>query len=149
MMVKRIIIGFLVLFAAYILYVVIGMSSTFPSIKKYSFNLTKDSFERKLIQRADSLNGWSLAKEDSIKGDEEIWYWASLNYEGNDQQAEYTVKYCEKAGCVKLEIVGAFDRVNKSGGYKSSDDDVQKLLEILDRVILNDLAPFCSRLRFQ
>ena len=39
---------------------------------------------------------------------------------------------------------GAFDYNKKSGGYKLSDKDVERLLEILDRTILNELAPACS-----
>lgn len=151
-MIKVIVIAFLIIFIAYILYLVIGMSSTYPAIKEYSFGVNKASFEQKLSDRINSSKGWSLEKKDSIKGENEVCYWTSLFYEENGQKFEYDIKYCVDLqtlsgnnACVRLEIVGAFDHVKKSGGYKLSDKDVERLLEILDRTILNGLAPACSR----
>jgi len=151
-MIKVIVIVFLVVFIGYVSYLVIGMSSTYPAIKEYSLGVNKVSFEQKLSDRINSSNGWSLEKKDSIKGEDEVCYWASLFYKGNGQDLVYEIKYCLdiKAlsgdnACVRLEIVGAFDYNKKSGGYKLSDKDVDKLLEILDRTILKELASSCLR----
>jgi len=151
-MIWVIVVVFLIVVVGYILYLGIGMSSTYPAIKEYSFGVNKVSFEQKLSDRINSSNGWSLEKKDSIKGEDEVCYWASLFYKGNGQDLVYEIKYCLdiKAlsgdnACVRLEIVGAFDYNKKSGGYKLSDKDVDKLLEILDRTILKELAPSCSR----
>lgn len=149
-MIKVIVVVFLIALIYYVFHLVIGMSSTYPSIKKYSFGVNKGFLEQKLADRINSSSGWSMEKKDSIKGENEICYWTSLLYDKNGQKFEYDIKYCldskpliEDSACVQLEIVGAFDYVIKSGGYKLSDKDVDKLLQILDSAILNKLAPAC------
>lgn len=150
-MIKVIVIAFLIILIGYMLYLVVEMSSTYPGIKKYSFGVNKISLEQKLSDRINSSNGWSLEKKDSITGENEVCYWTSLLYEENGRKFEYDIKYCldlktsnEDNVCVRLEVVGAFDYINKSGGYKLSDKDVEKLVQILDRAILSELAPACS-----
>ena len=148
---RIIVVVFLIVFIGYVLYLGIGMSYTYPSIKEYYYDVNKVSFEEKLAVRIDSANGWSLQRKDSIKGKDGVSYWTSLFYEANGQDLEYTIKYCldlktssGSGTCVRLEIVGAFDYANKTGGYKLSDSDAEKLLYELEHTILNELAPACS-----
>lgn len=136
----------------YMLYFVVGMSSTFPSIKEYHFAASKTSFEEKLTARINASNGWSLENTDTVKGEKgDTCYWASLTYLGNGQQLKYDIQYCVDGDnsnndekCLLLYVVGVFDYVKKSGGYKSSDKGVGELLQTLDRALLTDFAPDCS-----
>lgn len=146
-----VVLGYILYLVGYILYFVIGMSSTFPAIREYHFATSNVSFEDKLTARVNASNGWSLEKTDTIKGEGEVCYWASLTYQENGQQLKYDIKYCvggdnsnNNGQCLLLSVVGAFDYVNKSGGYKSSDKDVSELLQVLDRALLTDFAPDCS-----
>jgi hypothetical protein len=135
----------------YLLILFIGMSSTFSSIKEYKLATSKINFEEKLAERINAARGWSFEKTDSVKGEKgQVCYWGSLSYNGDGQQLKYDVKYCSDSDslnadekCLRLYVVGAFDYVNKSGGYKSSDEDVEELMKILDRT-LGGLAPDCS-----
>ncbi|MBT1696855.1 hypothetical protein KK083_08230 [Fulvivirgaceae bacterium PWU4] len=142
----------MIVVVGYMLYFVIGISSTFPSIKEYHFATSQASFEEKLTARINASNGWSLENTDTVKGEKgDACYWASLTYQENGQHLKYDIKYCADGDdsnndkkCFLLYIVGAFDYVNKSGGYKSSDKDVSELLQVLDRALLTDFAPDCS-----
>ena len=150
-MIWVIVIAFLIVIVGYILYLGIAMSSTYPAIKKYSFNVNKISFEEKLAVRIESSNGWSFQRNDSIKWEDETCYWASLFYKADRQDLVYEIKYCfdskaltENSECARAELVSIIDYVKKSDSHKLSDKDVEKLLQILDRTILNELAPACS-----
>ncbi len=147
---KIVLVAFLVMFLGYLLYLGIVMSYSYPAIKEYYFDVKKDSFEEKLTFRIDSSSGWSLEKEDTVKGVDEVCYWASLYYEENGQKLAYDIKYCldsktSSGGCIRLEIVDVIDYIKKSSRRKLSDKEVEKLLQILDSTILNELAPACSR----
>ena len=93
-MIKVIVVVFLIALIYYVFHLVIGMSSTYPSIKKYSFGVNKGFLEQKLADRINSSSGWSMEKKDSIKGENEICYWTSLLYDKNGQKFEYDIKYC-------------------------------------------------------
>lgn len=143
-------IALLVIFLGYLLYLGVGMSSTYPAIKEYSFRIKETYFIEKITDRVNSIKGWSMKKTDSVRGKYETCYWSSLLCEENGQKLEYDIKHClgaesnEDDSCVELEVIGAFDHNNKSGGYRLSDKDVKELLNILDRAILSELAPACS-----
>ena len=47
--------------------------------------------------------------------------------------------------CARIEVVNVIDYIKKRDAHELPDKDVEKLLEILDRTILNELAPACSR----
>ena len=149
---KMIWVVFLIVVIGYILYLGIGMSSTYPAIKEYSFGVNKVSFEQKLSDRINSSNGWSFQKEDSIQWEDETCYWARLFYKANGQDLLYTIKYCfdsktltGSGECARIEVVNVIDYIKKRDAHELPDKDVEKLLEILDRTILNELVPACSR----
>lgn len=148
---RIILVASLIVFIGYLLYLGIGMSYTYPHIKDYCYDINKVSFEKKLAVRIDSSNGWSLEMTDSLNGKNDSCYRATLFYEGNGQKLKYRIKYCSDSKesfkdsvFVRLGVVGAFDHINKNGGYKLSDGNVEKLLDKLDSAILNELAPRCS-----
>lgn len=142
--VRVIVFALLIVSVGYLLWFAIGMSSTYPSVKKYSFEANKTSFEKQLANKIDTSEGWALERRDSIKGEDEACYGASLFYTGNGQEFEYDIKYCFdnplNGPRARLEVVGAFDHVMKSGGYKLVDRDVEKLMKILDSAIINELS---------
>lgn len=146
------VIALVIAIVAYMLYFVVGMSSTFPSLREYHFGASKISFEKKLAAKVSASYGWSLENTDTVSGEKgESCYWASLTYQKNGQHLKYDIKYCvdedssnNDGKCLSLYVVGAFDYVEKSGGYKSSDKDVGGLLQTLDRALLTELAPVCD-----
>ncbi|MDH5381837.1 MAG: hypothetical protein OEW75_13345 [Cyclobacteriaceae bacterium] len=96
------------------------------------------------------LFGWSIEKTDTTGGNEKMCYWASINYLGNESNLKYRVKYCfnnkdinEVNNRIEFNIVGAFDFIEKTGGYKASDEGVLELLEVFEDNILNGIAPDC------
>lgn len=145
-------IAFFIVCAGYMLFLVIGMSSTYPSIRKYSFNVNKGYFEQLLVDRILSSPGWSLEKRDSVKWENETCYGTSLTYETNGHNLEYLVRYCfdsdklvESVQCMRMEVVMVVDYIRRSSSHELSDKDVDKLLEVLEGAILNKLAPPCAR----
>jgi hypothetical protein len=141
-----------IVIVGYMFYLFIGMSSTYPSIREYDLAISKIDFENKIAERVKTDQGWSFEKTDSVEDDkDETCYWASLSYLEDGRQLMYDIKYCvrsrsldEEEKCLELYVVGAFDYAKKSGGYKSSDEDVEELMKILDRAIAG-LASGCSK----
>lgn len=151
-MFKFIAIAFLIVSIIYVLYLVIGMSSTYPPIKKYEFGVSQVDFNQKLIDRIRNSEGWSFEQRDSLKEKEgEACYSTSLVYQRNEQHIEYILKYCfgDKRSigndeCTKVAIVSIIDYKKQSNSRKLPAQDVEKLVQILDHALLDRLAPSCS-----
>jgi len=140
----------------YSLLLFVGMSSTFSPIKEYHLATTMIEFEQMFVERINTPLDWSFEKTDSVRGEKgEVCYWASLFYNENEQQIKYEVKYCiypdrsnNNEKCLTLYLVGAFNYLNKSGGYRLSDKDVDQLVKILDRK-LGELSTSCDKMKRQ
>jgi hypothetical protein len=147
---KFIVIIFGVIIIGYMFYLFVAMSSTYPPLKGYSFDASKDLFYQKLAIRTLDSPGWSLERGDSVKIKEgEDCFWISLSYKQSDQYLNYTIKYCidahdlnENDGCLRLYVVDIVDYV-KQKSYNTS-KEAENLLQTLDRTILDGLVPPCS-----
>jgi len=147
---KNIFVFVIIIFLGWAFYFASMMSYTYPPLKEYSFQMNKTSFERTLINRIDSV-GWSIEKTDTTGGNEKRCYWALINYLIEDINIEYDIEYCfnykdvnKVNNCIEFNIVGAFNFIEKTGGYKASDPGVKELLEYFENNILNGLAPDCK-----
>lgn len=148
---RFIIIIFGIVIVGYMFYLFVGMSSTYPPLKNYNFHVSKQAFDQKLADRILSSPGWSFERRDSIKTKEsKDCFWVSLSYKQNDQYLEYIVKYCISSNdlkdddkCLNLYVVSLVDYV-KQKSYKTSSKDVDKLMQLLEGILLNGLAPHCS-----
>lgn len=139
-------------YVIYLLVLFVGISSSFPSIKEYNLAASEIKFEEKLAERINATPGWSFEKTDSVNGQNgEVCDWASISYIGGGQQLWFEVKYCTNSDslnprkeCMRLYLIGAFDYVNGTGGYKLSDKGVEELVKILDDTLVG-LASDCSK----
>ncbi|MGC3946382.1 MAG: hypothetical protein QM762_17990 [Chryseolinea sp.] len=148
-MIKVFAIVFLCVVVGYMVYLAVGMSSTYPALKEYSFGVSKEEFEEKLLNKVNSLEPWSFKRKGNRKDSEEDCYWSTLFYKANGQDVVYQIKYCfshdvpNEGSCLKLELVRAFDYNRKT--EKATDEEVERLVRMLDDVILKNLAPSCSK----
>ena len=124
----------------YLIFLAVGMSSTVPPLKKYTFKFSAEDFEYRLKEAFRYTEGWKIAKTDRVRASKDhICYWASVAHRDTTDQISYLIKYCSQAQPVKsnqynleLFIVGAFDETNRTGGYKNSDKDVSRLIQYFD-----------------
>lgn len=148
---KWIILSLVVLALAYIFYLIVGMSSTYPPIREYEFEVSKEIFYKQLTSRINNSAGWSYQQRDSLKGiNDQDCYWISVSYKTNDNNLLYTLKYCsnlkdkkDSGQCLEFYVVSVID-YTKGKDYKTLDDEVGNLLQILDRTVLDGLVPACS-----
>jgi hypothetical protein len=129
------------------------MSYNYPAIKEYYFIVDKDSFEKKISLKIDSIQGWSLQKKDSIDWGAERCYWTRLFYRAKGKDLLYTIKYCFdsvtsiEGECSKIELLSVIDYKSKMDNHELSNKDVESFVGIVDGDIFNKLAPECSPLR--
>jgi hypothetical protein len=148
---KFIVIVFGVIIIGYMFYLFVGMSSTYPPLKDYRFKVSKEVFAQKLARRILNSHGWTLERRDSVKiKAREDCFWISLSYKRNQEHLEYSLKYCidnhdliEDDGCLTLYVVSIVDYVKQRSYYRSG-EEVEHVLQILDRTVLDGLVPACS-----
>ena len=146
MSLRLIIIVFLIVAVSYMLYLVIGMSSTYDSIKEYYFHTDSSGIGHAILSKTTSTPGWSYELSDTVGLEQgKTRYWIDLFYNNKTQKLKYSLKFCDKENhCSEVSLIGAFDYLNKNGGYKISDDGVAEMLVKIEESIFEDLAPICN-----
>lgn len=133
----------------YFLYLIIGMSSTYSTISQYYFNVAPSEIGEAIIGKIDLVEGWSYELSDTISTENDgTQVWIDLYYNTDIQRLKYSLKYGaygESEVCSEVHLVGAFDILNKSGGYKITADGVDRLVIIVEESILQELAPICTQ----
>ena len=128
----------------YLAYPILNISSTFEPLQEYTYPISKLNFEKSLrtLRLSDSRIKYQITDSTGFKGDGYKYYITLLFKKSNIQNYEYNFN-CEEqtvlwrnSNTLKLNLVGAFDKLKNTGGYKKSDKDVPKLIDIFETDIL-------------
>lgn len=147
--IKTFVLLILILAFIYFLYYTAHFFCIYPPIKEYCFQNNDTSLEETLTQKVISTKGWSIEKLDSMSRDNETSYHYNILYEEKNQKYNFNCKIeltkpLFGDSYVKLGVIGAFDDLKKTGGYKISDPDVKRLLKILENKIVNKVENNCN-----
>jgi hypothetical protein len=138
--IKKVILIILLCFLSYLLYFLVTFFSVYPPIREYCFDTDELVLEQKLIKKVQNINGWSLVKTLSTKNKGAKAHYFSIFHFAKHQKYSFRCKIERHTplfgkSCAKLKIIGAFDELKGTGGYKESDKDVKKLKQIFDNEI--------------
>jgi hypothetical protein len=123
-----------------------AMTRSYDPLETYRYTLTRDELEERLIQVIKSKSNLTFNLTDSTGTDEtDLNYYADLIIKTGTEEYEYNFKYNKETSFwdkdVKSEIclIGAFDKIRKTGGYKTDDTDVEKLIIVFESELIKDL----------
>jgi hypothetical protein len=138
---KYIAMGFGVLVIAYLLYFATQLSGTYVPIKSYNFTMSSRELHQELTKVIEANSSWTFQITDTTGTDNTgRTFHAEVKFKDGSNELSYSVKYNdEDTGTSSLSVVGAFDHIKKSGGYKNGDDDVERLIRVFETQFVDKL----------
>ncbi len=126
-------------------------SATNDPLKSFQFPLTKEELRGQLFKTINADTNCTIKLTDSTGTDNELNYYCDIVIRDGVNEYKYYIQ-CKKENSfwdnnVKSEInlIGAFDLVHKTGGYKTEDTDVNKLAGIFEKEIIKKLNKDTNR----
>ncbi len=115
------------------------ISTVYPPIKEYKFQTTASDLRLSIIKTLENQDKFEYKFTDTV-GNEQNGYAYYIDLRIKDRQIDnnYTFKYYDeerflgKIKTSKIDLIGAFDKIHNTGGYKLKDTDVPKLISIFD-----------------
>ncbi|MBJ6119363.1 hypothetical protein JAO76_14230 [Pontibacter sp. BT310] len=114
--------------------------------------MTKEELEERLLQTVKSNPKMTLNPNDSTGTDKEyLHYYADISIEGGTEDYEFTISYYERDSRwdnntkSEVSLIGAFDRANKTGGYKIENTGVEQLIAVFESQVINKIDKNSSR----
>ncbi|MBB6610119.1 hypothetical protein H7F15_03630 [Pontibacter sp. Tf4] len=148
----KLIIGFVVVILLWMIYFATQLSATYAPLKSYRFSMTTEELQERLFQVVDTNPNMTLNLSDSTGTDKENrHYHADILIKGETEEYEFSISYYTKDGLWKnndksvVSLVGAFDRVNRTGGYKIDNTDIEKLITVFENQVINKIDKNSSR----
>ena len=141
-----IIAGLMVLsFVAFIIYFAGGLSSTYPPLKEYYFDLRVDEFEHRLneLDNVESIRVQITDTTGYYPTDYSIYFDIFMN-----EDLEFHLKYqLEKSLLngerIEMDLIGAFDKAKNSGGYRiSQSEDIPRLIDKFESEVLKQMENY-------
>jgi hypothetical protein len=127
-------------------YIATQVSAVYDPLKSYRYTLTIDELRERLNQTVKLKSNFTFNLTDSTGTDNSnLNYYANLSMKIGDDEYGFNIKYHKETSFwdrdIKSEIslIGAFDIVRKTGGYKTDDPDVEKLINIFESELIKDL----------
>ena len=126
------------------LYFVSMFSSVYPPIKEYKFKVSASTLRSTMINVLDNLEKYDYNFKDTVGNVSKGYsYYINLKIKGQKMDDRFTFKFYSKKlqpDISKIDLIGAFDNINKTGGYKLKDPDVKKLVEVFEMEFINKLG---------
>ena len=126
------------------LYLVSMFSSVYPPIKEYKFQVSSSNLRSTMINVLDNPEKYDYNITDTVGNVSKGYsYYINLKIKGHDMDERFTFKFYSKKSrpdISKIDLIGAFDNINKTGGYKLKDQDVKKLVEVFEREFIDKLG---------
>ena len=148
----RLIIGFVVVILLWLIYFATQISATYDPLKSYQFSMTKEELEERLLQTVKSNPKMTLNPKDSTGTDKEyLHYYADISVKGGTDDYEFTISYYKRdsrwdsKAKSEVSLIGAFDRANKTGGYKAESTDVEQLIAVFESQVISKIDENSSR----
>jgi len=137
------IIGLGLLIISGFIYFASQISAVYPPIKEYKFPTSASNLKLEIIRTLDNQKEFEYKFTDTL-GNEQVGfaYYIDLRIKDLQMDNEYTFKYYDNLGHLdnsKIDLIGAFDKIRKTGGYKTKDADVPRLINIFDKEFINKL----------
>jgi hypothetical protein len=128
----------------YLAYPILQISSTFEPLKEYNCSISQSNLDESLrsVRLSDSRITYQITDTTGSKGNGYKYYVTLLFKKSNIQNYEFNLNFEQQtvlwinSNILKLNLVGAFDKSKNTGGYKKSDKDVPKLIDIFETDIL-------------
>ncbi len=132
----------LLLFIGVCTYFVVGISSVYPPIKSYEYPKSIHQLENSMTALAAANKNISF-KNTAITGTEArgYHYYFTVELKNAANDLEYKIVYDKannwiKTNTTEIKLVGAFDKINKTGGYKYKDKGVKELATLFEKDFL-------------
>ena len=127
-------------------YIASQISAVYDPLKSYRYTLTRDELRERLNKTIKSKSNLTFNLTDSTGTDNnDLNYYANLSMKIGADEYGFNIKYHKETSLwdkdIKSEIslIGAFDIIRKTGGYKTDDTDVEKLINIFEIELIKDL----------
>ena len=131
------------------LYFVTGFSYTYPPLKEYNYSISADNLGKGLINLTKLQKSISIKFTDTTGSKESGQnYYMDIKIINVDTCYEYNIKYNHRkqfwrnSPSSEIDIIGAFDKTHKTGGYKMEDKDVKRLITIFEDKITSKIEMF-------
>src|SRR6267154_3028601 len=128
-------------------YFVGGVSSVYDPLKSYSYSLTKDELEQRLIQTIKANPNLTFHPTDTTGTDRsDLDYHADILIKIGIEEYEFNIKYnkesrlCDNKVKSEISLIGAFDIGHKTGGYIPEAPGVDRLINIFEKAIIEKLS---------
>lgn len=132
----------LVAFAGWI-YFVSMFSSVYPPIKDYKFQVSASNLRTAIVKSLENYDRYEYNFTDTVGSEHKGYaFYIIVRIKGQQMDNEYTFKYYSKKlhpNKSKIDLISAFDKINKTGGFKLKDPDVKRLVEIFDNEFIDKL----------
>lgn len=130
-------------FVSYI-YFVTQFSAVYPPIKEYKFPTNVSGLRLAIIKTLDNHEKFEYQFTDTIGNmDNGFAYYIVLKIKDPQMDNEFTFKFFEPKGQTnmsRIDLIGAFDRINNTGGYKIKENHVPHLVDIFDKEFIDKLV---------
>jgi hypothetical protein len=142
----KIFIGFGVVLISGLIYFATQVSATYDPLKTYQFPLTREELQEGLIKTVNANPNLSFHIKDTTGADKEnLHYYADILMEGGTEKYEFSVSYNRKERLwdnnvrSEVSLIGVFDNVRSTGGYKKEDTDAEKLIKVFESQVINKI----------
>lgn len=126
------------------IYFVSQFSAVYPPIKKYKFKTNVANLRLAITETLDNPDKYEYKFKDTVGNKENGFaYYVDLRIKNTQMDNDYTFKFYEfqrPANNSSIDLIGAFDKINKTGGYKIKDNDVPRLIDLFDKEFISDLT---------
>jgi hypothetical protein len=131
-----------------------AVSAVYDPLRSYNYPLSMDELKKGLAQTVRSNPDLTFNLTDSTglgKGDP--YYYADIFVKDAPVEYEFLIKYNKKSkwfdNKIKSEIslIGAFDRIHRTGGYRPEDKGIEKLINIFDERLIKELDKYISTIK--
>lgn len=142
----KVFIGFGVVIFIWLIYFATQLSATYDPIKSYQYSMTREELQERLFKTVSSYPNMTLHLKDTTGTDKEyLHYYADILVEGGSENYMFTISFYKKDSPwedsfkSEVSLIGAFDRVKRTGGYKVEDPDVEKLIAVFESRIISKI----------
>ncbi|MGY5353597.1 hypothetical protein [Wenyingzhuangia sp. IMCC45467] len=125
------------------IYFVSQFSAVYPPIKEYKFQSDLSNIRTAIIKTLDNPEKFEYKFTDVVGNAQNGFvYHVDFKIKGPQMNYDYNISFYNENGkneISKIKLIGAFDKINKTGGFKIKDNDVPRLVSIFDSIFIVNL----------
>lgn len=122
-----------------IAYPVLQISSVYPPMKEYNFSLTTAQLANEIIKIANDDSNLNFKITDTTGTSKDNFKYYADVYLKNDTTIYSFNLFYNQSGKrnSKINLVGAFDKTHKFGGYQINNKDIQSLITVFENKFID------------